>query len=244
MSLAIDRLAQASPWRGRALTEKSALALGLLALALILPPWPGAVLVLLSAWGAALLGAKIRLSDWVGLNLAPMGFILTGALAIAVDMSPDGLGWAADHGRAALAVLLRSGAAVACLLLLAATTPAPDMVRGLRRLGLPTEIAEIALLTWRFIFQLLDAAAAIRTAQEARLGWHGWRRSIRSLGLLIAMLLPRAMESARRLEMGLAARGFDGNLRMLSPASPTSIPTVLMILTGEAALAGASLWLA
>ena len=87
-------------------------------------------------------------------------------------------------------------------------------------------------------------AAAIRMAQEARLGWHGWRRSIRSLGLLIAMLLPRAMESARRLEMGLAARGFDGNLRMLSSAPPTSIPTVLMILTGEAALAGASLWLA
>ncbi|RAU21898.1 cobalt ECF transporter T component CbiQ [Paramagnetospirillum kuznetsovii] len=244
MSLHIDRLAQASPWRGRALAEKAALALGLLALALTLPPWPGAALVLAAAWGTALIGARIRLADWLRLNAAPMGFILTGAAAIAIDLGPQGIGLAADHGQAAAMVMLRAWAAVACLLLLAATTPTPDLIRGMRRLGLPAEIAEIMLLTWRFLFLLLDAAAAIQTAQEARLGWHGWRRSIRSLGLLIALLLPRAMDSARRLEMGLAARGFDGTLRMLSPRRQASLPMLAAILAGEAALAGACLWLA
>ena len=242
MSLLIDRLAQASPWRSRALAEKAALALGLLVLALILPPWPGAALVLASAWTAALLGARVPLHDWLRLNAAPLGFVLTGAAALAVELAPDGVALADDQGRAALNVILRASASASCLLLLAVTTPTPELVRGLRRLGLPPEIADLALLIWRFVFLLLDAAAAIRIAQEARLGWSGWRRSLRSLGLLIALLLPRAMESARRLEVGLAARGFDGSLPMLSPVRPVSAVRLGLIMTGQALLAGVSLW--
>ncbi|MDO8605777.1 MAG: cobalt ECF transporter T component CbiQ [Phaeospirillum sp.] len=242
MSLTIDRLAQASPWRNRALIEKAALALGLLILALALPPWPGAALVLVAAWGAALIGARIGLADWLRLNAAPLGFVLTGSATLLVELGPDGFGLAADHGARAASVVLRASAAAACLLLLAVTTPTPDMIRGLRRLGLPAEIAEVALLTWRFLFLLLDAAAAIRIAQESRLGWSNGRRAIRSLGLLIAMLLPRAMDRARRLEIGLAARGFNGSLPMLSPARPVSAPALTLVLTAEAGLAGVCLW--
>ena len=140
-------------------------------------------------------------------------------------------------------MVLRASAATSCLLLLAVTTPTPDLIQGLRRLGLPAEIAEVALLTWRFLFLLLDAAAAIRGAQESRLGWSNWRRGLHSLGLLIALLLPRAMDSARRLEIGLAARSFDGTLRMLSPARPVSAVWLGLVATAEAALAGVSLWL-
>lgn len=243
MSLTIDRLSQAGRWRRRAVTEKSVLALGLLALALALPPWPGAALVLASAWILALAGAGLSARDWLGLNAAPLGFVITGAATLLVDLGPDGLHLTADGGTRALALVLRAGAAASCLLLLAATTPAPDLVQGLRRLGLPAEIAEIMLLTWRFLFLLLDAASAIRNAQEARLGWFGPRRQIRSLGLLIARLLPRAMEQARRLETGLAARGFDGALPMLSAARPASAQVLALVLGGEAALAGVSLWL-
>ncbi|TAN64659.1 MAG: cobalt ECF transporter T component CbiQ [Magnetospirillum sp.] len=242
MTLAIDRLAQASPWRGRALTEKATLALGLLVLTLTLPPWPGAALVLAAAWGAALIGARVGPADWLRLNTAPLGFVLTGAAALAVELGPDGLGLAADHGTRAVEVVLRASAAASCLLLLAVTTPTPDLVRGLRRLGLPAEIAEVALLTWRFLFLLLDAAAAIRVAQDARLGWSNWRRGIRSLGLLIALLLPRAMDGARRLEIGLAARGFDGSLPMLSPVRPVSAAGLAVVVASEAVLAGVSLW--
>lgn len=243
MTLMIDRLAQASRWRGRAPVEKAVLALGLLGLAMLLPPWPGALLALLAAWGAAVMGAGVPLGEWLRLNAVPMGFALTGAAALAVEIRADGLFLAADNGAQALAVLTRAAASVSCLLLLAVTTPTPDLVRGLRRLGLPAEIAEMALLTWRFLFLLLDAAAAIRVAQDSRLGWDGWRRSIRSAGLLIAQLLPRAMERARRLEIGLAARGFDGSLRMLSPDPPVSAGFVATVLAGQALLAGASLWL-
>ncbi|WP_173981412.1 cobalt ECF transporter T component CbiQ [Magnetospirillum sp. SS-4] len=243
MTLTIDRLAQTGRWRRRAPMEKAVLALGLLALALALPPWPGSAMVLLAAWTAALAGAGIPVGEWLRLNAVPMGFALTGAAALAVELHPDGLALAADSGARALAVTLRATASLSCLLLLAVTTPTPDLLRGLRRLGLPAEIAELALLSWRFVFLLLDCAAAIRIAQDSRLGWHGWRRSLRSAGLLIAQLLPRAMERARRLEIGLAARGHDGSLPMLSPARPVSSVFLATVLAGQAALAGASLWL-
>lgn len=244
MSLAIDRLAWAGVWRRRALADKMVLALGLMALALALPPWPGAALVLVTAWGAALGAARLPWRDWLRLNAAPLGFVLTGAATLAVEVGPGGFALAADHGAAALATVLRAQAAASCLLLLAATTPTPDLVRGLRRLGLPAEITEIALLTWRFLFLLLDGAAAIHAAQDARLGWYGWRRSIRSLGLLIAQLLPRAMDGARRLEIGLAARGFAGPLPMLSPARPASAAFLGLTLGGLILVAGVSLWAA
>ena len=142
MSLTIDRLSQTGRWRRRAVAEKSALALGLLALALVLPPWPGAALVLAAAWGLALVGAGIPAGDWLRLNAAPLGFVLTGAATLLVELGPDGIRLAADHGAQAGALVLRAGAAAAALLLLAATTPAPDLVGGLRRLGLPAEIAQ------------------------------------------------------------------------------------------------------
>ncbi|KIL98171.1 Transmembrane component CbiQ of energizing module of cobalt ECF transporter [Paramagnetospirillum magnetotacticum MS-1] len=244
MSLAIDRLSQSGPWRERALAEKAVLAFGLLALALVLPPWPGGALVLVAAWALALGGARIALVDWLRLNAMPLGFVLTGALTLAVDVDAQGLHLAADQGLRAVQVVLRASAAVSALLLLAATTPAPDLVRGLRRLGLSAEIAEIMLLSWHFLFLLQDQAAAIHTAQEARLGWFGHGRQIRSLGMLIAQLLPRAMERARRLEVGLAARGFNGSLPMMSFARPASGKVLALIVGAEILLAGVSLWLA
>jgi cobalt/nickel transport system permease protein len=244
MTLTIDRLSQESRWRHRALAEKAALGLGLLVLALALPPWPGGALVLAAAWALAMGAAGIRAADWLRLNALSLGFVLTGAAALAFDVNAQGLHLAADQGRRAAEVMLRAAASVSALLLLAATTPAPDLVRGLRRLGLPAEIAEIMLLTWHFLFLLLDQAGAIRIAQEARLGWFGPRRQVRSLGLLIAQLLPRALERARRLETGLAARGFHGSLPMISSARPASVPVLALILGGQVALAGVSLWLA
>jgi len=81
----------------------------------------------------------------------------------------------------------------------ALTTPATDLIGGLGRLGLPAEITEIALLMYRFLFLLGDTAMAMDAAQAARLGHVGARRRLRSLGLLIANLLPRSLDRARRV---------------------------------------------
>ena len=99
------------------------------------------------------------------------------------------------------------------------------------------EIAEIALLTYRFLFLLADTAIAMDAAQAARLGHDGFKRRLRSLGVLAANLLPRAMDRARRLETGLAARGWEGEMRVLPQQSKLSVPGLILILAVEAATA-------
>lgn len=237
-----DRLAQTSRWRSRPLAEKALLALGLLALALVLPPWPGAAPVLVAAL-ACTIAAGTPMAAWLRLAAPPLAFVATGAATLMLDISADGLGLAADGGARALAAAVRAMAAVAALLLLAVTTPATDLVHGLRRLGLPAEFAEVALATYRFLFVLSDTAAAMQAAQAARLGHVGWRRRIRSAGLLAAALLPRALDRAHRMEVGLAARGFDGSLRTLAPRRPASAGGMLRTGMLLAAVGGLGAWL-
>ncbi|HLO77192.1 MAG TPA: cobalt ECF transporter T component CbiQ [Magnetospirillum sp.] len=240
--IASDRLAHTSRWRTRSLTEKTLLSLGLLALALTLPPWPGAALVLVAAVAAALAAGTPPLA-LARLALPPMAFILTGAVALLVQVDSGGLQVSAAGFPQAAQLILRALAAVAALLLLTVTTPASDLVQGLRRLGLPAEVAEVALTTYRLLFVLLDTAAAMHASQQSRLGHAGWRRRIRSTGLLAAALLPRAMDRARRLELGLAARGFDGQLRTLSPARPVSPLGLTAVAALLLALGGAGSWM-
>jgi cobalt/nickel transport system permease protein len=233
---AIDRLAHASRWRSRPLAEKALLALGLLVLAVALPPWPGAAVVLAVAVAATTLGCGVPVTAWLRAAAPALGFLMVGAIPLAVSL--DGT----VTVRPVLDLLVRGMAAVASLLLLATTTPAADLVRGARRLGLPAELAEMTLATYRFIFLLGDTARDIHAAQAARLGTVGWRRSLASLGLLIAALLPRALERARRLEMGLTARGFDGALPTLAPVRPASASGLAMAVATLAAVAGVGLW--
>ncbi|MBI5164653.1 MAG: cobalt ECF transporter T component CbiQ [Magnetospirillum sp.] len=233
---ALDRIAHAGRWRRLPLAEKALLALGLLALALILPPWPGAVLVLAAAALAALAGARVPPGAWLGAFAAPAAFIATGALALVVTWGEDGLALVAEP-LVAVRPALRALAATAALLLLALTTPAPVLVKALR---LPPELADLALALYRFLFGLLDTLRAMQAAQQARLGGAG---SIRSAGLLAAALLPRALERARRLEIGLAARLHTGTLDTLAaePApSPRRLAAIAILL---AAVAGGAAWL-
>jgi cobalt/nickel transport system permease protein len=51
------------------------------------------------------------------------------------------------------------------------------------------------------------------------------------------------MDRARRMEIGLAARGYDGRFRTLAPAAPLSPSFVALSLATLTTLAGAGLWL-
>lgn len=237
-----DRLAHTSRWRYRPLGEKALLALGLLALALALPPWPGGAFVLAVAVGAALMAGTPPVA-LLRLAAGPAAFILSGVVAVLVELHGWDVRLAADHGAAAGALALRAGASVACLLLLAVTSPAAELIQGLRRLGVSAELAELALVTYRFVFVLHDEAMSMHAAQGARLGHQGWRRRIHSVGILAAALLPRALDRAQRLEMGLAARGFDGTLRTLTPPKPPRRSALIVVATVLMVVGGLGAWL-
>ena len=241
MQTAIDRAAYLNRWRHRALSEKVLLGLGMLALALVLPPIPAAPVIAVLMSAIALLGARVPVRTWLAAAAVPVGFLLTGAATLMVDISPHGIGLSRAGTVAAGMLAMRALGALSCLLFLALTTPATDLVGGMRRLGLPAEIADIALLTYRFIFLLASSAASMDAAQQARLGHSSLRRRFRSLGLLTANLLPRALARANRMEQGLAARGWDGEMRVLHNRRAASVPVLAAIFVLMAAVTASSL---
>lgn len=232
----VDRVSHTNRWRRKPLAEKAALAFGMLLLAIVLPPWPAAPAVAVLMTLAALVGARVPVGVWLRAVAAPAGFVVMGAATLLIQVDAGGVHLAPDHVGQAAGLIVRSLAAVTCLVFLALTTPVSDLVAGARRIGVPADVTDMALITYRFVFALADTARAMNAAQAARLGHIGFMRRLRSLGQLVANLLPRALERARRLEVGLAARGFDGELRVLRAPVRATARGMALVLASEAAV--------
>ncbi|HEU4619938.1 MAG TPA: cobalt ECF transporter T component CbiQ [Gammaproteobacteria bacterium] len=226
----IDTSANLNRWRKKSLAEKSLLSFGMLAIAVSVPSWQATLLIAAIMTAATLLGARVVPSVWWKAFTAPLGFLLIGVLTIAfqvhhwrISLAPGGIELAAR-------LAARAFAGITCLLFIALTTPAADLIAGLRRIGIPAEIAEMTLLMYTFLFLLTDTAETMNAAQIARLGHATYGRHMKALSLLIANLMPRALSRARALEVGLAARGWRGELAVLSAVSPASPKVIAGVL--------------
>ncbi|MEV2252811.1 cobalt ECF transporter T component CbiQ [Streptomyces sp. NPDC050147] len=226
--LPIDAAAHSSRWRRRHPVDKAVLGLGLTVLAISLPPWPGAVLVLVAALTVLLGPAGVPPRKLWRAYRVPLGFCVTGALTLTVQLGgPEGFVTLADGGPArAGGLLLRTSAASLGVLLFAFTTPLSDLLPRLVKAGVPAPVVDVALVMYRMSFLLLDSMSRIRQAQAARLGHTTRAATWRSLGGLGATAFVRAFDRAGRLQAGLAGRGYDGTLRVLVPDARVSGPFV------------------
>ncbi len=236
----VERLAYGNRWAERHPGEKLLLGGSLLTLSVCLPPMPGAALVLAVAVGCALIGARLPAGDYFRVFAVPIGFLAASALTLAVSIDPAGPGPIVSVSEAGATMAadasLRALAATAALLLIVLTTPVVDLLGLLRRTRLPAPIVDIILLVYRFIGLTTATMAAGRTAQANRLGYSGFRVAIRSSGLLAAALLPRVLDRAARMQTGLAARGYGGDLRVLSPSVPPCRRFIALTLILDAAI--------
>lgn len=224
--LPIDAAAHSSRWRRRHPVDKAVLGLGLTVLAISLPAWPGAALVLVTVLALLLGPARVPGRRLWRAYRVPLGFCVTGALSLLVQVGgPGHLVAPADGGLVrAGALLLRTSAASLGVMLFAFTTPMSDLLPRLVRAGVPAPVVDVALVTYRMSFLLLDSVHRIRQAQAARLGHTTRAASWRSLAGLGATAFVRAFDRAARLQAGLAGRGYDGTLRVLLPKARISLP--------------------
>ncbi|NNN34496.1 cobalt ECF transporter T component CbiQ [Streptomyces sp. S3(2020)] len=222
--LPIDAAAHSSRWRHRHPVDKAVLGLGLTVLAISLPPWPGAALVLVTALAVLLGPAGVPGRRLWRAYRVPLGFCVTGALTLLVQVGgPQGVVAPADGGAVrAGELLLRTSAASLGVLLFAFTTPMSDLLPRLVKAGVPAPVVDVALVTYRMSFLLLDSVRRVREAQAARLGHTGRAAEWRSLAGLGATAFVRAFSRAARLQDGLAGRGYDGTLRVLVPETRVS----------------------
>lgn len=249
--LYLDYLAYNNALTKVSIGEKLLLGGGLLALALVLPR-PAVLVAVVVAMHAVMALARIPMRYVLRLWLAPCAFLAAGLAGVAVSVAAapfaalasveaGGLYFGVTEAGLAAAgkLLLRSLAAVSCLLMLATTTPVAYMAAWFARFPGLRPVSEIALLAYRFIFVFLSAAGQIYTAQQSRLGYAGPRRSLNSLALLAANVGRKAFLTANDLGNALAARNYQGRLTHYYPPQPVSPYRLAAILSLLAALAAA-----
>ncbi len=230
-----NRIARASA------VEKMTFTAGMLLLALVLPPIPGDLFVIAAAVIATLAVARIPLRVYAKVMAIPLVFLLIGVVPLLFSLTLGGPGLlrlsaAPDGPQLALRVALRAAAGLTSLIFLALSTPLPQILLALRRMGMPAVVVEVAALVYRSIWTFVETVAATRRAQAARLGYRSFRSSYRSLGMLTASFFGRSLQRARALENGLAARNWHGELRVLDEEAAVCVKHVTLIIGLQAVI--------
>lgn len=233
----IDQCLYANRWRHRHAGEKLLLAGGMLLLAVALPPFPTSLLIAATMTVVSLVFARIPWRTFLRVVTLPVGFAVISAATLLLSVSANWQFGIQPHARAqASGLLARALAAVCCLSFLILTTPIEEILALLRRAGLPVAIAELMLAMHRFITIFAETARAMWLSQTARCGYATPKHAWRSVSLLAASLFIHSLDRARRMETGLAARGYDGEVKLLAPRQAISFAAVCAILGLEAVI--------
>lgn len=119
--------------------------------------------------------------------------------------------------RTAYAMLARGYLAALALLLLAATTPFPALLKGLESMGTPVIFVVLLSFMYRYLFLLVDEAEKMETARRSRYFGGAFFRQLRVLAGMLALLFVRTYERGELIYESMRARGFDGRVRVLKP---------------------------
>ncbi len=126
--------------------------------------------------------------------------------------------------------------AVSCLYFLAMNTPMTEICEVLKRMHCPTLFIELMLLTYRFIFILLEVASAILTAQKSRLGNRNFRTSLDSFGKMVSILFIRSLKKSTHLYDAMESRCYNGELNVLRDGSRSVCKEIVWIVLYEMVL--------
>ena len=117
------------------------------------------------------------------------------------------------------------------LIALVSTTRFSDLLAGLQRLGLPRLLIIQLGFLYRYIFVLIDKGHHILRARAGRkLRNLGFKTELKIAAAMLGSLLGRSIDSAKRINIAMQARGFDGNWHTLSKLQIQG-PDYIFILT-------------
>ncbi|MCS7011425.1 MAG: cobalt ECF transporter T component CbiQ [Anaerolineales bacterium] len=160
----------------------------------------------------------------------PLPFTVEGHELFSVSLGGWTLTASAEGLTRLVSVALKSWFSVQAAIVLAASTQFPDLLAGMRALGVPRLLVAMFGLTWRYLFVLVDEALRLMRARAARSGTAAGRNTrsggsvvwrARLTGGMVGNLFLRAFERADRIYVAMLSRGYDGEVRTL-PSPPMS----------------------
>ncbi|MDO9128687.1 MAG: cobalt ECF transporter T component CbiQ [Anaerolineales bacterium] len=123
-----------------------------------------------------------------------------------------------------VSVALKSWLSVQAAILLASSTPFPELLQAMRAIRIPRLLVAMFGLMWRYLFVLVDEALRLMRARAARSGQSGvkgarsggsvaWRARV--AGGMAGSLFLRAFERSDRIYVAMLSRGYDGEVRAM-----------------------------
>jgi cobalt/nickel transport system permease protein len=141
-------------------------------------------------------------------------------------------------------ILVKATLGVAATILLAATTPVPQILRGLERLRLPPVLVAICGFMIRYGDVVTAELARMRVARQSR-GYDGrWIWQARAVAASAGALFVRSYERGERVYLAMVSRGYDG--AMPSTGRKVATPAqwcAALAFPAVAATLSASAWL-
>jgi cobalt/nickel transport system permease protein len=170
--------------------------------------------------------------------IAEKGWLLFSLGVWKVYVSAEGI-------KAAGVLWLRSLASVTCLYFILLTTPFAELLGVMRRVGIPGLVTELLLIMYRFVFVFVETIGQIRIAQQARSVHTGFKNRMRDAGVLVTRLFAHVMHRYQQLSIGLAARGFEGDIRTAAIIRfPVSVRYMIEAVIGVSLLCVLEWWMA
>ncbi len=103
--------------------------------------------------------------------------------------------------------------AVSLIIFLSMTTPVNKLLNAARWFKVPNTWVEIAMLSYRYSFVLLEDASTIRNAQKVRLGYSGLARGLKSFGELMGSTVIRTYDRSIAVYESMVLRGYNGQMQ-------------------------------
>jgi cobalt/nickel transport system permease protein len=207
--------------------------------------WPTYILLLsivlsvavLSELGVGYVLKRAALALPFVLAAGPLMFTLDGPALLVFSIGGWQLAVSQPGFERFVSIALKSWISVQAAILLAASTPYPELLIAMRALKVPRLMVSIFGLMWRYLFVLADEALrllrarAARSSQSERLGLKpggtlAWRARV--TGGMAGNLFLRAFERSDRIYMAMLSRGYDGEARSM-PLPGLKLPHWLVI---------------
>lgn len=179
--------------------------------------------------------------------LIEVPFVIFAVLMPFLGPEPDvevlGLSLSQPGLLAAWGILAKGTLGVFGSVLLAATTPARDVIGGLERLRVPPLMVQIAAFMLRYVHVVADESHRMAVARESRgfeaRGPRAWPVLARSVGALFI----RSYERGERVHLAMLSRGYSGVMPDYGRPAQARDWRRAATLPGMALLVMASAWL-
>ncbi len=213
-------------------TFKVVFSLGILITVIAVNTLPVSIVTILYMLFLNVRVGKIKFGVYIRLMKIPLAFILMSAVAIMIEMGSGEdclyrirffhtfLYITRENLLRSIGVSCKAFAAISGFFMMTLSTPMGEIISVLKRVHVPGIILELMHLIYRYIYILSEMNQRQRDAAVSRLGYWGWKTSLKTFGSEIANLFLMSMKKSEQYYDAMEARGYEGDCSFWEERKP------------------------